>query len=1106
MADPRRTLRLAVSMRGGVSLAVWIGGAVAEIDALRWDLARGDQARTTLGRVARALDTKAIEIDVISGTSAGGLNGVVLATAMANRTPVEGLRAVWLRTADLAALMRPGGWARRRSILDSEEFFERARTAICSMGPTKDGAEAPDLLAPKLEQLEAYFPVTSVVPATTTAWADPLAPVSERRVGGWIWLHHPADAPAPVGEPLPHPPASDFVLTRPDTDAHRDKVDALALTICSTAAFPVAFAPTCIPNHVLPDRIRFLGGRRPEPLYLYDGGVVDNMPVGRAVAAISRAQADGPTERVLVYMHPSPGANRARPKDPLEGLAADDRPAPVDVGASALNVLRGKSLVDDLGELEDHNRSVRWQMRDRAAALAAPVAVDDERDEEAVRATLATHDAERLTSLLCDPTPHLEALGPDGLLDAWLTEADGASRQRWVRAFTDQIREQQLELRPWSAFIRTASRLIEWSRWLEAATDPADAVSETKKQIHALRAGALLEASELDRKTLLLLPEGPSERLSDPAPEAAVVVAHRQRILEDRHTTVHLTKVWAQLVALAADLLGHHPEGAAKADRTTPANALPLALAARLRDADDLRKALQHLDDDLLSVHGHAPTGSLDQVRYHTLAGTAPTPLSTCFPWPDGFRPLELPLKLAPLEASDGTPDRLGRLDPESKLAGNQLMNFAAFLDAGWRANDWMWGRADAADTIIRLLVDPTHTVPDPMAAARAIRDACLDEETWPEDIVAPWKAQLQALAHQPWRRGDGDDSDAVVKIAAELEGTDPRVVTHAVVAWRRHLEVLAVELSRSRDENPNQASTAKPEEQSFADALRDWSQPTRRLRSRWGGISEASLGVSAVFRTMGTILGRTPLWARLIGLVVAPFAGPVVGVALARRRGVAAAVVALTGVTLPRTYGDDVGSLLATLLIVGVAVGGARLTWGPGPTKDRWRDEAWSVAALLVAVAATASTIAVWVDPDLTATARRGWLPEGLGPDQVLVATVAAVLATWWVWFWMRTLVRVPLSAGIGALVGFWVWQGTYLSDSWLAQRFAWFEAIGWCLLAVIGVTSIVGFNVPRLGPRPPAAGPSKVRDVGCTLHREKATAKAVPAEPAPAGAGRKA
>ena len=33
--DNHKTLRLALAMRGGVSLAVWIGGVVAEIDLFR---------------------------------------------------------------------------------------------------------------------------------------------------------------------------------------------------------------------------------------------------------------------------------------------------------------------------------------------------------------------------------------------------------------------------------------------------------------------------------------------------------------------------------------------------------------------------------------------------------------------------------------------------------------------------------------------------------------------------------------------------------------------------------------------------------------------------------------------------------------------------------------------------------------------------------------------------------------------------------------------------------------------------------------------------------------------------------------------------------------
>jgi hypothetical protein len=49
------------------------------------------------------------------------------------------------------------------------------------------------------------------------------------------------------------------------------------------------------------------------------------------------------------------------------------------------------------------------------------------------------------------------------------------------------------------------------------------------------------------------------------------------------------------------------------------------------------------------------------------------------------------------------------RLTVDEKLAGNQLANFGAFLRARWRQNDWIWGRLDAARSLVDIL-----TAPDP--------------------------------------------------------------------------------------------------------------------------------------------------------------------------------------------------------------------------------------------------------------------------------------------------------------------------------------------------------------------------------------------------------
>jgi hypothetical protein len=48
--------------------------------------------------------------------------------------------------------------------------------------------------------------------------------------------------------------------------------------------------------------------------------------------------------------------------------------------------------------------------------------------------------------------------------------------------------------------------------------------------------------------------------------------------------------------------------------------------------------------------------------------------------------------------------DPLHRTDPQAKLAGVELAHFGAFLKGSWRANDWLWGRLDAAQRLLRLL------------------------------------------------------------------------------------------------------------------------------------------------------------------------------------------------------------------------------------------------------------------------------------------------------------------------------------------------------------------------------------------------------------------
>ncbi|MDP6833473.1 MAG: patatin-like phospholipase family protein, partial [Alphaproteobacteria bacterium] len=120
-----KELRLALVCYGGVSLAVYMHGVSKEI--LKLARASTDhQAGTEAGERASNsdyTDTEAvyldllrqigqqlelhIVVDVIAGASAGGINGILLARALALDLAFDPLRSMWLDNADVSKLLAP---------------------------------------------------------------------------------------------------------------------------------------------------------------------------------------------------------------------------------------------------------------------------------------------------------------------------------------------------------------------------------------------------------------------------------------------------------------------------------------------------------------------------------------------------------------------------------------------------------------------------------------------------------------------------------------------------------------------------------------------------------------------------------------------------------------------------------------------------------------------------------------------------------------------------------------------------------------------------------------------------------------------------------------
>lgn len=86
MSDPacadRQDIRLAVVLTGGGSLGVWAGGVTAELHHLVMSCHGHRRLWPVYGQVLDLLGAVA-RVDVITGTSAGGLNGAFLGLALA---------------------------------------------------------------------------------------------------------------------------------------------------------------------------------------------------------------------------------------------------------------------------------------------------------------------------------------------------------------------------------------------------------------------------------------------------------------------------------------------------------------------------------------------------------------------------------------------------------------------------------------------------------------------------------------------------------------------------------------------------------------------------------------------------------------------------------------------------------------------------------------------------------------------------------------------------------------------------------------------------------------------------------------------------------------
>jgi patatin-related protein len=393
MAGKAKELRLGLVCYGGSSLAIYMHGITKEINRLvgaSATRAAGVEPGSPIASVyTELLDTLAkdtdlrVIVDVIAGTSAGGINGIFLGKALARNRSQDSLRDVWFDRGDMAQLtigpQKIAGiaipWkakmpllfrrALKRSPLRGDDMSRWLHEALQQMDTLPAGNGNASLLPPG-HPLDLYVTITDfygyqrLVPLSRPRFA------TDSRHRHAVNFHYESDG------------ADDF------TDNA-----GLAFAARTTSCFPAVFPPVnptefgkVIGDSVTPllercFRAYTLSGADPNDTYFIDGGVLDNKPFGWAIDAIIHDRpAQSEVDRRLLYIEPDPGG-RAK-------MQGGDDPQTFAAAMGAMTTIpRSEPILDDLLTVGDHNDRVARigdvieANFDRVAALVSPIVPDE---------------------------------------------------------------------------------------------------------------------------------------------------------------------------------------------------------------------------------------------------------------------------------------------------------------------------------------------------------------------------------------------------------------------------------------------------------------------------------------------------------------------------------------------------------------------------------------------------------------------------------------------------------------------------------------------------------------------------------------------------------
>lgn len=417
-----KELRLALVFFGGVSLAVYQHGINREIlnlvrasklfhsegsgeghDAdLEFHRSFPDEMEHSTGGIylefLRSLGSDIILrvlVDVITGSSAGGINGITLAAALAHGRSLKPITHLWLEQADMLTLLAPEAKARMWSKWYFWPLIRPLLTRLSREGLLQGQVDADVAkrvsvflrsrwFKPPLDgRLLGTLMLDGLIAMNETAKEnlEPLLPKGARLdlvvtvtdfhgLERPIFIHDP-----PVAYEREHRHRLKFSLEHRKTghlasDFDTDSFPSLAFAGRASASYPGAFPPAQLRefddllatrHQPWPGRTRFVDrnfrnyrerGENPEDAVLVDGSVLDNKPIMACVEAIHTHGALREVDRRLVYIDPHPKGAPRKASTGVPGFFTTLR-------GSLSDLPRQEPVYDELANISRYNTQAR---------------------------------------------------------------------------------------------------------------------------------------------------------------------------------------------------------------------------------------------------------------------------------------------------------------------------------------------------------------------------------------------------------------------------------------------------------------------------------------------------------------------------------------------------------------------------------------------------------------------------------------------------------------------------------------------------------------------------------------------------------------------------